>query len=306
MFLLAFSICSCLPPSVDRCFSTSTAYTIQGFVPVLSEWKNPPPRPPSGCAHSYVSSPFCTLACRFGCLLPLLSGFSYLFTVVDKTTRWVEAFLLSFGAANCAAALLQGWIQWLGVLSTITIDRGPQFTSQLWASLCMLLTITHVQTTAHHPQANGLVERLHLCLKDALRARSAVADWRSHMPWVMLGIRTTWREDSEFLPAENVFGSQLVLPGQFLSAPESPSLSFLSDFKGLLAGRVPQFTTCCQQVRFHYQRISSCQGLCWSIKMESSRLYHRSIQVPSWSLSGASISSNCRSEIRSTPFPVFV
>jgi hypothetical protein len=215
MFLPAFSICSCLPPSVDRCFSTSTALPTQGFVPVLSEWKNQPPHPPSGCAQSFVSSPFCTPACRFGCLLPLLSRFSYLFTVVDKTTRWVEAFLLSFGAAAiCAAALLQGWIQWFGVLSTITIDRGPQFTSQLW-------------------------ERLHLCLKDALRARSAVANWRSHMPWVILGIRTTWREDAEFLPAENVFGSQLVLPGQFLSTPESPSLSFLSNFQGLLAGRVP-------------------------------------------------------------------
>jgi hypothetical protein len=52
-------------------------------------------------------------------------------------------------------------------------------------------------------------------------------------------MRTAWREDAEFSPAENVFGSQLVLPGQFLSAPESPSPSFLSDFQGLLAGRTP-------------------------------------------------------------------
>ena len=52
-------------------------------------------------------------------------------------------------------------------------------------------------------------------------------------------MRTAWREDSEFSPAEAVFGSQLVLPGQFLSAPESPSPSFLQDFQGLLAGRSP-------------------------------------------------------------------
>ncbi len=32
---------------------------------------------------------------------------------------------------------------------------------------------------------------------------------------------------------------QLVLPGQFLSAPESPSPSFLQDFQGVLAGRTP-------------------------------------------------------------------
>jgi len=172
--------------------------------------------------------------------LPLSSGFSYLFTIVDRTTRWPEALpLSSVAAADCAAALLQGWIQWFGIPSTVTSDRGPQFTSQLWAALCKLLSITHVQTTAYHPQANGLVERLHRRLKDALRARSAAADWYSHLPWVMMGIRTAWREDSIFYPAENVFGSQLVLLGQFLSAPELPSPSFLSDFQGLLAGRAP-------------------------------------------------------------------
>jgi hypothetical protein len=172
--------------------------------------------------------------------LPLSSGFSYLFTVVDRTTRWPEAFpLSSIAAADCAAALLQCWIQRFGVPSTITSDRGPQFTSQLWSGLCKLLSITHVQTTAYHPQANGLVERLHRHLKDALRARSAAADWYSHLPWVMLDIRTAWREDSEFSLAENMFGSQPVLPGQFLSAPKSLSPSFLSDFQGLLAGRAP-------------------------------------------------------------------
>jgi hypothetical protein len=76
-------------------------------------------------------------------------------------------------------------------------------------------------------------------MKDALRARAAGVDWFSHLPWVLLGIRTAWREGTEFSPSEAVFGSQLVLPGQFLSAPESPSPSFLQDFQGVLAGRPP-------------------------------------------------------------------
>jgi hypothetical protein len=52
-------------------------------------------------------------------------------------------------------------------------------------------------------------------------------------------MRSAWREDSEFSPAEAVFGSQLVLPGQFLSTPEPPSPTFLQDFQGVLAGRSP-------------------------------------------------------------------
>jgi transposase InsO family protein len=99
--------------------------------------------------------------------LPRSTGFSYLFTMVDRTTRWPEAVpLASVAAADCAAAILQGWIQRFGVPDTITSDRGPQFTSSLWASLCSLLSIKHTQTTAYHPQSNGLVERFHRRLKD--------------------------------------------------------------------------------------------------------------------------------------------
>ncbi|MFO0006952.1 MAG: DDE-type integrase/transposase/recombinase, partial [bacterium] len=90
---------------------------------------------------------------------------------MDRTTRWPEAMPMSAtSVADCAMALLHGWIQRFGVPTTITSDRGQQFTSALWAATCRLLSITHVPTTAYHPQANGLVERFHRRLKDALRA----------------------------------------------------------------------------------------------------------------------------------------
>ena len=77
--------------------------------------------------------------------LPLSSGYTYLFTVVDQTTRWPEAIpLAGITAANCAATLFHGWIQRFGVPAVITSDRGAQFTSALWSSLCSLLGIHHV------------------------------------------------------------------------------------------------------------------------------------------------------------------
>ncbi len=54
---------------------------------------------------------------------------------------------------------------------------------------------------------------------------------------------TACSEDADFLPAEAVFGSQLILPGQFLSTPEPPSPNFLQEFQGLLAGRSPRQTS---------------------------------------------------------------
>ncbi len=121
--------------------------------------------------------------------LPQSAGMSYMFTMVDRTTRWPEVVpLSSTTAADCAQALLTGWIQRFGVPSIITSDRGPQFTSAVWAALCSLLNISRATTTAYHPQSNGIVERFHRRLKDALRARAAGADWVKHLPWVLLGI----------------------------------------------------------------------------------------------------------------------
>jgi transposase InsO family protein len=115
--------------------------------------------------------------------LPSSSGFNYLLTVIDRTTRWSEAILLSSViATDCVTTFLLVWIQQFGVPSTLTSIRGQQFSSQLWFSLCNLLSITHVQTTAYHPQANGLVKSFHSPLKDALRAKSAAADWYQHLP----------------------------------------------------------------------------------------------------------------------------
>ncbi len=111
--------------------------------------------------------------------------------------------------------------------------------SALWAGLCSLLNIQHSPTTAYHPQSNGLVERFRRRLKDALRSWASAADWQDHLPWVLLGIRPAFREDSDFSPAEVVYGSQLILAGQFINTAESPSLSFLSDLQTTMTGLPP-------------------------------------------------------------------
>jgi transposase InsO family protein len=160
--------------------------------------------------------------------LPQSAGFSYLFTIVDRTTRWPDAIPPGgIAAADCAAALFSGWIQRFGVPSVITSDRGAQFTSSLWTALCSILAISHVKTTAYHPQSNGLVERFHRRLKEALQARLAGPDWLSHLPWVLLGIRSAVPLEGGPSPAEAVMGCQPILPGEFLTTSEPPLEEFL-------------------------------------------------------------------------------
>ena len=128
-------------------------------------------------------------------------------------------------AESCAAAFLSGWIARFGVPVTITTDHGPQFESQLWKALMHLLCTKRNRTTAYHPQANGLVERFHGHLKSSLKARLTNGNWVEELPIVLLGIRTTLKEDLSCTAAEMVYGTTLHLPGDFFSVPaaEDPS-----------------------------------------------------------------------------------
>ena len=157
--------------------------------------------------------------------LPQSEGMTYLFTIIDRYTRWSEAIpMREMKAEDCARALLRHWICRFGVPGDITSDRGRQFTSHLWHDLNTLLGISPNNTTAYHPQANGMIERMHRQLKAALEARLKGPNWMDELPMVMLGIRTAWREDADCSPAELVYGSTLHLPGEFFQAPRTSNL----------------------------------------------------------------------------------
>jgi hypothetical protein len=79
-------------------------------------------------------------------------GENYIFTVIDRSTRWAEAIPLpSTTADSCAMALVRGWVSRFGVPAQITSDRGPQFAGAVWAAFCKQMGIKHVMTTAYHP-----------------------------------------------------------------------------------------------------------------------------------------------------------
>ena len=96
------------------------------------------------------------------------------------------------------------------------------FTSATWASWCRDCGVQQITTAAFHPQANGMVERLHRQMKDTLRARGGTAAWVDHLPWVMLGIRASPKE-SGTSAGEATLGHVLVVPGQLLPTTAPPA-----------------------------------------------------------------------------------
>jgi cleavage and polyadenylation specificity factor subunit 1 len=78
--------------------------------------------------------------------------YNYILTIIDRSTRWLEAVpMCGMEAATWADALVSGWISRFGVPAILTTDRGTQFSSVLWSLLCQRLGICHVMTTSYHP-----------------------------------------------------------------------------------------------------------------------------------------------------------
>ena len=192
-------------------------------------------------------SPFTTPDKRFDQIhidivgpLPPSNGYTYLLTCIDRFTRWPEAFPLQCITAEAVAqALVAGWISRYGTPSTITTDRGSQFESQLMRQLCELLGAKRCRTTAYHPSANGLVERLHRQIKASLKAQHDPTKWTDALPLVLLGIRTTLKEDLGCTAAEMVYGTTLRLPGEFFHSHKLPAgmdpINYVTQLKEYMA-----------------------------------------------------------------------
>ena len=152
--------------------------------------------------------------------LPSSHGFTYLLTMVGRTTCWPEAVpLTSLASVEMTRAFISTWVARFGTPSDISSDRGAQFTPELWSAVAQSLGVKLHHTTAYHPQANGLCERFHRSMKAALRASLKDSNWVDKLPWVLLGIRTAPKEDLQSSSAELVYGQPLWVPGDFIPAP---------------------------------------------------------------------------------------
>ncbi|XP_058809910.1 uncharacterized protein LOC131675082 [Phymastichus coffea] len=120
-------------------------------------------------------------------------------------------------AETVARAFYNGWICRFGTPLRVTTDQGRQFESYLFNALSRLTGTTHLRTSAYHPAANGMIERVHRQLKAAIRCHENDS-WTRALPTVLLGIRAAWRENAAATAADIVYGQPLCLPGELLVA----------------------------------------------------------------------------------------
>ena len=102
------------------------------------------------------------------------------------------------------------------------------------ATLMALLGTKRSRTTSYHPQSNGMVERFHRQLKAALKAQPNPDAWMISLSFILLGIRTAFKQDLNSTAAEMVYGTTLRLPGQFFTPSPPTPLPDPSEFLNTL------------------------------------------------------------------------
>ncbi|GFW94121.1 transposon Ty3-I Gag-Pol polyprotein, partial [Trichonephila clavipes] len=143
----------------------------------------------------------------------MLEGRDFIIYTDQKPLMWPEAVSIeNITAETVSRAIFDTWISRFGCPIYLTTDQGRQFEAALFKELTKFLGTNRIRTTSYHPQANGLVERLHRALKSALMAHENIK-YTETLPAV-LGLRVAVKPDINASSAELVYGVSLRLPGE--------------------------------------------------------------------------------------------
>ena len=115
-------------------------------------------------------------------------GHQYAVMFVDYLTKWPEVFpARDQSALTIAKLLVERVICRHGVPTELLSNRGANFLSGLLKEMYMLLGIKKTNTTAYHPQTDGLVERFNHTLLDMLAKTTdgTGRDWDIQLLYVL-------------------------------------------------------------------------------------------------------------------------
>ncbi|KAI9552203.1 hypothetical protein GHT06_022542 [Daphnia sinensis] len=190
-----------------------------------------------------TSKPFELLGLDFlGPIQPhSLQGNNHVLVITDYFTKWVEVIALPDQTAlTTSQALMDKVVLYHGPPKAIVTDRGSNFTSELFSSLCRKLQIKQLRTTAYHPQTNGLTERFNKTVVEMLRKYmdQGFPKWEEMLGPVAFAYRNSVHSSTLETPYFLNHGRDPTMPiDQFLLAP-SHNIITPSDYKSQIMQRL--------------------------------------------------------------------
>ena len=134
--------------------------------------------------------------------MPPCQGKNYLVVAREDLSGWVEARAL--GSANSASVAKFLWEDVIcrhGCFGRLVIDGGPENKGYVTA-FAEKYGIERVQVSAYHPAANGMVERGHKPIVDALAELTdgGLGNWVRNLPSVLFADRTSVHQPTRRTP----------------------------------------------------------------------------------------------------------
>ena len=115
------------------------------------------------------SHPFWQVALDIMGPLPEFSGNKYILLIGDQFTKWYEAIPMSNQEASTVAKLFVNvWVSRFGCPANLHNDKGSNFMSNLFKSMCKEPGINRTSTTAYHPRRNAMIERTNRTIEESL------------------------------------------------------------------------------------------------------------------------------------------
>ena len=178
------------------------------------------------------------------------NGNRYVVVFTDSLTKWPEAFAIKSAGADVIAQLfVEELVSRHGAPRTLLSDRGKNFLSKLVQEICDLFAVKKVNTTAYHPQTDGLTERFNhtLCSMLSMYVSKHQRDWDRFIPFALFAYRTATQESTKETPFYLIYGRDPCLPlDVVLSAPISKYVS-VDDYKHEVIRRTQEARYVAQQ-----------------------------------------------------------